>query len=81
MAQYAKPDKQRTANRVKWGILSRGCAGAFHQRSGWYGRLRLDGDHRSLVLAFFVPGRESAGQGHGPALEGEDAPQAEEFVA
>ena len=28
-----------------------------------------------LVLAFFMPGRESAGQGHGPELEGEDAPQ------
>ena len=24
-----------------------------------------------LVLAFFMPGRESAGQGHGPELEGE----------
>ena len=28
-----------------------------------------------LVLAFFMPGRESAGQGHGPELEGEDAIQ------
>jgi DHA2 family lincomycin resistance protein-like MFS transporter len=34
-----------------------------------------------LVLAFFVPGRESAGQGHAPALEGEDAPQDEQVVA
>ena len=34
-----------------------------------------------LVLAFFVPGRESAGQGHGPALAGQDAPQGEEVVA
>ena len=26
-----------------------------------------------LVLAFFVPGRESAGHGHGPSFEDEDA--------
>ena len=34
-----------------------------------------------LVLAFFVPGRESAGQGQGPAFEAEAAPQDEEVVA
>jgi DHA2 family lincomycin resistance protein-like MFS transporter len=34
-----------------------------------------------LVLAFFMPGRESAGQGHGPSFEGEDVPQDEPVVA
>ena len=33
-----------------------------------------------LVLAFFVPGRESAGHGHGPSFE-DDAPQDEQVVA
>ena len=32
-----------------------------------------------LVLAFFVPGRESAGQGHGPAFD--EVPQDEQVVA
>jgi hypothetical protein len=34
-----------------------------------------------LVLAFFVPGRESAGHGHGPSFEDEHAPQDEQVVA
>jgi MFS transporter, DHA2 family, lincomycin resistance protein len=34
-----------------------------------------------FVLAFFMPGRESAGQGHGPVLEDEDVPRDEQVVA